>query len=240
MYENYFKSTASAPKARDFMVDLYAGRPWLGQPYRFIASSLSGPAHVLDVGCGEGYFLAVAKRLLPEATLYACDLEKSFVRDDLSGVLFTQVDLEAQPIPYEDNVFDHINCMHVIEHVNNPVGLFSEIARVLKPGGTAYVEAPDVRLTFVPHLPLVTGVEGVLNFWDDPTHKRPYSRPALARLASMTNLETISCFYVRRLGHLLALPLALFTRGNYYKAAVLHALGFFCGIIVRKPASIKT
>jgi len=110
-----------------------------------------------------------------------------------------------------------------------------ECRRVLKPEGTLFLEVPDVRLALIPHIPFLTSSEGVFNFWDDPTHVRPYTRPSLTKLARMAEFGAIiDCFFIHRWAHLLVLPLALVTRNNEYKTAVFHSLGFFCGIIVKK------
>jgi SAM-dependent methyltransferase len=44
--------------------------------------------------------------------------------------------------PIESNSIDHVLCTQVLEHVENPEFLVSEIRRVLKPGGTIILNAP--------------------------------------------------------------------------------------------------
>jgi SAM-dependent methyltransferase len=44
--------------------------------------------------------------------------------------------------PIQDSSFDYILCTQVIEHVENPAHLVSEIRRVLKPGGSIILNAP--------------------------------------------------------------------------------------------------
>lgn len=236
LYSKYFSSESRTLQgSKRFMASIYTKFPFLGQPYRFLSRSISDGGTILDVGAGQGNYLLIATRLLPKAHFYACDLNNSLLHKELSDVAFSLCDIDHQPLPYSDNTFDHINCMHVIEHLHSPLFFLTECHRILKPGGTLYLEAPDVRLSFVPHLPFLSGKQGVLNFWDDPTHVRPYSCPALVKITSMALFsEIIDCFYVHRFAHLLALPFAIFSLNNDYKAALFHALGFFCGIIVKK------
>jgi len=52
-------------------------------------------------------------------------------------------DLESTPYPWEDNTFDGIDAYHVLEHVNNWWEMFSECARILKPGGYLQIRVPD-------------------------------------------------------------------------------------------------
>ena len=42
---------------------------------------------------------------------------------------------DAQNLPFKDNTFDYLVMLSVLEHVTDPQKLFSEIYRVLKPGG---------------------------------------------------------------------------------------------------------
>ena len=47
---------------------------------------------------------------------------------------------DARFLPFQDNVFDNVMCIEVIEHITrNPKGVFREIYRVLKDGGVAVV-----------------------------------------------------------------------------------------------------
>ncbi len=232
----YFSREDGARRsAKSVMTDLYAKFPWLGQPYRHLAKHVPKDAVILDAGCGRGTYLQIALRILPKASFHACDREDARESGVVRAVPFSCCDFELHPLPYADLVFHHINCTHVIEHLHDPLRFLRECHRVLAPGGTLLVEAPDVRLTLLPHLPLLAADRDVLNFWDDPTHVRPWSRPGLRKLAEMAGFEDVLCtFFVHRWAHLLALPLAFSLSSNFYKGALLHALGFFCGMICRK------
>ena len=45
-------------------------------------------------------------------------------------------------IPFADNSFDIIFCIHVLEHIEDDVKALNELYRVLKPGGTALLQTP--------------------------------------------------------------------------------------------------
>jgi len=59
---------------------------------------------------------------------------------------FYNVDLvgDAHNLPAQDNCFDAVLSMAVLEHVNNPQRVVAEMIRVLKPGGQLYSEVPFI------------------------------------------------------------------------------------------------
>lgn len=46
---------------------------------------------------------------------------------------------ENGTFPIKDSSFNHVLCIQVLEHVENPFIFLKEVARVLKPGGTVYL-----------------------------------------------------------------------------------------------------
>lgn len=49
---------------------------------------------------------------------------------------------ETDRIPYHDDSVDIIHCYHFLEHIDNVVGVISEMRRVLKPGGVINIMVP--------------------------------------------------------------------------------------------------
>ena len=64
--------------------------------------------------------------------------------DLLSGssreVVFTECSIDA--LPYEENFFDMINCLDVLEHTYDPAKNIQQFGRVLKSGGRAFITVP--------------------------------------------------------------------------------------------------
>jgi len=57
-------------------------------------------------------------------------------------------DLNVFPYPFEDNSADHIEMVHVLEHLDKPFHVMRELHRILKPGGTLYIAEPHFSRGF--------------------------------------------------------------------------------------------
>lgn len=104
---------------------------------RFLAElTPSGP--LLDVGSGIGGNLPV---LSAYASTLGCEISLA------AAVLAKQqgrvVVADAARLPVPSGAFGGAVCTEVLEHVDDPAGVFAEIARVLRPGGLAYVTTPN-------------------------------------------------------------------------------------------------
>ncbi len=109
---------------------------------------------ILDLGCGIGFWVSeFAMRGLNN--LYAADLTEQALkltkkRLDTYGLKAELSQQNAEKLTFEDESFDHVNCQGVIHHTPDTPATIAEIARVLKPGGTAsisvYYRNPILRL----------------------------------------------------------------------------------------------
>lgn len=86
---------------------------------------------LMDLGCGNQPFLPWYEPLVKEVVPVDAA--------PIPGVIV--VDL-TEPLPFEDASFDTILCTQVLEHVQNAEHAMAEIARVLRPGGTALITVP--------------------------------------------------------------------------------------------------
>lgn len=60
-----------------------------------------------------------------------------------------EVNLEKQTIPFDDNCFDAVLCLDVLEHVDNTQDVFDELCRVTKPGGHVIISLPNSYRDFL-------------------------------------------------------------------------------------------
>ncbi|MCK4385029.1 MAG: class I SAM-dependent methyltransferase [candidate division Zixibacteria bacterium] len=98
----------------------------------------------LDVGCGTGTLLYQAKRYY--SGVYGLDIAISKALKSQNGQFeLLEVDVDKTGLPFEDNFFDTISALDVIEHVFDPVFLLEETYRVLKKGEQVIYTTPNVR-----------------------------------------------------------------------------------------------
>lgn len=201
---------------------------------------LGAQAKVLDIGCWNYSFF------------HFCEENdvKGFVHFGIDNVnprstpppnyTFLRVDIEKEPLPFEDDSFDAVVLSHVIEHVADQLRLFDEAFRVLRIGGLLYVECPSTRSLLFPSMPFEFERNFSLNFFDDPTHKsRPHSPQSLHRLFRMYQAEVVCVGYVTHTWRKLLFPLLLvqswlFRNPGRLEKTVWYGLGFAVAGIARK------
>lgn len=94
---------------------------------------------LLDIGAGEG---ALSKRLLDAGYgVEACELYTEQFK--LKEVTCHEVDLN-KPWPFPDSSAEGIIAVELVEHIEDHLTLFSEAARVLKPGGRLLFTTPNI------------------------------------------------------------------------------------------------
>ena len=99
---------------------------------------------VLDLGCGPGFWSVELQLRCPIGQLVAGDLtpraaelaQERLRQYKLPGE--TQVE-NAEKLSYADGTFSHVNCQGVVHHTPDTGKAVAEIARVIRPGGSASI-----------------------------------------------------------------------------------------------------
>ena len=124
----------------------------------FSIKTMSSPSiKRLDVGSGTNK--------IPDSV--CLDRDKNVYPDILH-------DLNVFPYPIEDSSFDEIYAKHILEHLDQPQKVIEELHRVLKPGGTLFIETPHFS-NYVSY--------------SEPSHKLYYSYFMLINLVRPIPLE---------------------------------------------------
>lgn len=104
---------------------------------------LSEGQHLLDVGCGTGTFLKMARQQYPHAELVGVDASEDMLAQARktadSSITFTYADASALPFPNAsvDYVVSILSFHHMPDGIK--IRAVQEIARVLKPEGKCLV-----------------------------------------------------------------------------------------------------
>lgn len=65
-----------------------------------------------------------------------------YITTDYSGEFEADFHFDITALDIPDNSFDLIVCYHVLEHVQEDIQAMKELYRVLKPGGTSFLQTP--------------------------------------------------------------------------------------------------
>jgi SAM-dependent methyltransferase len=168
---------------RDFYrgeVPLSSGPDRARRQARMLADVLrdvTGPACVLDVGCGDGAATAEAVRVNPGHRVVGLDWSPDSVsralRHGLPMVRWVRASVEAPGLPVRSAVADVVIMSELIEHLVDPDTALDEAFRVLKPGGTLLVSTPNLAAWYNRGL-LALGVQPVFS---EVSLRGVYGRP---------------------------------------------------------------
>lgn len=120
---------------------------WDALKFGIISSSIRFRGKFLDIACGLGHFCRYMKARNPFLEIWGMDFSPVGIKyakelDKVVGMNNKFVLGDAHKLPFEDNSFDVITAMEVIEHISDPVKFITEIKRVLKPNGGAFITTP--------------------------------------------------------------------------------------------------
>lgn len=131
---------------------------------------------ILDIGCGTGGNAMLLKEF---GTVMGLDDSKEALRLAQGEGGFSKLVLgEINKLPFDENVFDCITLLDVLEHVNDEKLALDECKRVLKPGGGLIITVPAYQW-------LWSGHDEALH------HKRRYSMAELKNKLKQAGFEIV-------------------------------------------------
>lgn len=210
-----------------------------------ILSHLKPEFHVLDVGAGAGI---VEQMHFKGHVARVCGVDLD-PRVTENPHLDEGRMADAGSIPYGDNCFDLVFADNVMEHLDDPDTVFSEIRRVLKPGGILLFKTPN-RNHYMPLISRVTP-HGFHQFYNRlrgreetdtfPTRYLANSKAQLTELATKSGLELVTVDRVEGRPEYLRLTALTYAMGLLYER-IVNALPFLARYrilliaVLRKPS----
>jgi ubiquinone/menaquinone biosynthesis C-methylase UbiE len=164
------------------LLDRKTGKTLLGLSRHGVAAGARG----LDVGCGQGWYLAELARLGYD--MYGVDLSENQVARAVAHLRAERVSAEvrhanAGVLPYPNAFFDFVYSINTVHHITDAATrsrALAEMVRVLKPGGALIlheinIENPLFRLYMGYVFPLLRRIDDGTELW-----VRPTALPAIA------------------------------------------------------------
>jgi len=117
---------------------------------------------ILDLGCGTDDFSKTCRKYGYEA----------------EGIDIDRANFEKNKLPYRNESFNVVHFNAVLEHLKKPDNIIWEIKRILKPSGIVIINTPNWQMDYK-------------NFYNDPTHVKPYTPKSLRNLLEMYGFKVI-------------------------------------------------
>lgn len=161
---------------------------------------------ILDIGCAAGDLISLNPEIIE-----GIDFDEDSLRiAESRGYRVKKIDIDTSMHLLESEKYEGIWAMHVIEHLYNPLNFLKEVRRLLILGGKAVIYTPNC-----PYLLYRINK----NFWNDYTHKRPFTKFTLERIAydagfrKIKIYEDFRCFPgAGRIMKLFRIPLAVIAK----------------------------
>jgi 2-polyprenyl-3-methyl-5-hydroxy-6-metoxy-1,4-benzoquinol methylase len=165
---------AAATNARE-LFDVY--RNFQRDRLRDIGPLLQPGTHLLEVGASAGQFLVHVKDRVAKINAIELDTACCKFLQEFHGI-------EAEPEYLERSRFaseryDIICAFQVMEHVEDPVAFLKTLKAAMRPGGTLFVEVPNLR-------------DPLLSIWDVSTYRKFFYHSAHLHYFTEASLRQVA------------------------------------------------
>lgn len=216
---------------------------WDDRMFRqYILARVTGRSRILDLGAGAGIVQEMNFRGIAE---HVCGvdldprvLQNPFLDEAKIG--------SVEQIPYGDETFDLVFADNVLEHLENPDRVFSEVRRVLRPGGWFLAKTPN-RYHYMPLIARLTPY-GFHRFYNRlrgrvsedtfRTRYRANSRAQIARLAESAGLAIEALRLIEGRPEYMRLTVPTYLVGRLYERLV-NATDLLAGLRVVLIAELR-
>ena len=213
---------------------------------KYLAKCLPESSKVLDWGCGYGDVSHMLKTLRADIDITPYDVLTSPPWDILVNKegIRKIIGTEEIALPFENNLFDAVIGIGVLEHVKDQNGSLCEIHRVLKPQGKLYIFLYPNKSSYTERFQKIIG---------NPHHDRPLRLNELKKLLEASDFDLEDSKYELMMPFIMSrFPFASRHLYNYFgnlamllnnvleKIPVLNKLSSNLTVIAQKKKESKT
>ena len=189
-----------------------------------ILTHLKAEMSILDLGAGAGIVTQMNFKGLCKLVC-GVDLDPRVINNPL---LDEGRVTDAGEIPYSDSTFDIVFSDNVLEHLDNPLEVFKEVTRVLRPGGVFMFKTPNkwhymptiARLT--PHVfhQFINRIRGRAEVDTFPTRYRANTKSDVTRLAKQSGFSEANISLIEGRPEYLRMTTVTYLIGIFYERLV--------------------
>ena len=161
-------------------------RYWDFRDRMILAQIPTDASTILEAGCGEGILLEKLLKKYPHSEVSGLDIDEENIticrKYNLPVIAGDLTD-----IPWEDQYFDVITLIEVIEHLPEPEKAIMELSRILKQGGRLIVLFPNDLAFKIARISTLYWLEA----FADSGHIRQYHPRSVKRMAEKAGFQQI-------------------------------------------------
>ena len=143
---------------------------------------LNSAKTVVDYGCGSGLHVNLWRKVFPLADLYFCDISPVALEKLINKYPEFKLkcaEVKEKRAPFNNDFFDVVVSIEVMEHVENLNDYLNDVYRLLKPEGIFIWTTPCANRFSIEHIfniltnQIEKTSEGYRRWkWEEPTHLR--------------------------------------------------------------------
>ncbi|MGL5694998.1 MAG: methyltransferase domain-containing protein [Peptostreptococcaceae bacterium] len=158
----------------------------------------SSTVNILEIGCACGSTLLKLKEIYKECNLYGFDINKEStdIAKHIDNANIQCADIENDDISLEENKFDLVILLDVLEHLKDPWELMKKVKKSLKKDGQIIISLPNIM-----HISIVNSL--IQGNWDyqesgilDRTHLRFFTLKSIKEMFQSIDCNMIYYFSI--------------------------------------------
>lgn len=115
-------------------------KTFLDNKFKQVAKLIASNSKVLDIGCNNGNL----RLFLNNCKYFGIDMDEKHIKELIKNKIKAKVaDLNKDELPFQNEKFDYILLLDVLEHVINPERLLKDSKNKLKENGKLIITLPN-------------------------------------------------------------------------------------------------